>query len=464
MVVRGGSIINLAGTTPIDDPEYRYKMPAVFGKIEGSGNGIKTVIPNITDVGNSLHRAPGEVNKFFGTELGAQTRYSAETDRAIVNGAHTDDTLQNLVRRYIDKFVLCPNCNLPETEYKIKNDTIFHKCKACGAKELVDMSHRLCNFILAENKKAKKDGKGKNKKVCLRELSLHYIEIHFVGSHSFVLFLRCAFCRRTRKPRRKIKKEATRTRKPRRRKRKPRKRKKRTVTVSHIENVFQTPSFQCTALLTKYFSAENGDKNYLKEAMFGKKEDDVFGDDDDDDDDDSVSTEAGVDDSGARKLAVEAVRKLLDENPDISTADLVEAVTNQQMASALKSQDKVYILVSAAITPNFFKKKDVSKYAPAVSKITNGNRIMERHLIASLESLCIDKPKNFPVLIKQFYDEDVLTEDIILEWAESGRTEYTYDVVDEETRALLRGEAEPVVVWLQEADSEDDSDDDDSEE
>jgi translation initiation factor 5 len=39
--VRGGQIINIAGLVPVDDPEYRYKMPAVFGKIEGSGNGIK---------------------------------------------------------------------------------------------------------------------------------------------------------------------------------------------------------------------------------------------------------------------------------------------------------------------------------------------------------------------------------------------------------------------------------------
>jgi translation initiation factor 5 len=107
-----GTIINIFGLTPIDDPEYRYKMPAVYGKIEGSGNGIKTIIDNISDVALSLHRSPGEVNKFFGCELGAQTTYNEDTDRAIVNGAHTDDTLQKLIHRYIEAFVLCPNCRL----------------------------------------------------------------------------------------------------------------------------------------------------------------------------------------------------------------------------------------------------------------------------------------------------------------------------------------------------------------
>ncbi len=159
-----GAIINIAGSTPVDDPEYRYKMPSVFGKIEGRGNGIKTVIPNISEVALALHREPGEVNKFFGTELGAQTTYNADTDRAVVNGAHTDQVLQEAIKKYIDVFVLCPQCGLPETDYKIKSGCIYHKCMACGNKEMVDMNHKLCTYILAQDKKAKTEKKKGGKK------------------------------------------------------------------------------------------------------------------------------------------------------------------------------------------------------------------------------------------------------------------------------------------------------------
>jgi len=410
MPIRGGTIINLAGTTPIDDPEYRYKMPAVYGKIEGSGNGIKTNIPNISDVGLALHRNAGEVNKFFGCELGAQTTYNEETDRAIVNGAHTDDTLQKLIRRYIDLFVLCPNCHLPETDYKIKNETIWHRCKACGAKEMVDMGHKLCNYILAQDKKDKKAGKNKGKK-------------------------------EDKKSKKKGKDDSDEEKKKSKKEKKDKKDKKKDKDKKSKED-----------------GSEEGEKDYLKEAIFGKKDD--IGVVSDDEDDDSAATEVGVDDDGAMKLAVEGTKKFLEENPEASVSDIVEVVTNQQMASALKAHDKIHIFIRAAITPQFFKNKEIEKYAPVVKKIANGNKIIERHLIASLEYICADKPKNFPVMIKQFYDEDVLEEETILEWADEGRSEFTLAAVEEETRAALRGEAEPVVVWLQEADSDDESDSD----
>ncbi|KAL3802591.1 hypothetical protein ACHAW5_011346 [Stephanodiscus triporus] len=164
---RPGAIVNIAGTTPVDDPEYRYKMPTVFGKLEGKGNGSKTVVPNISEVALSLHRDRERLG-FFGCELGSQTTYSAETDRAIVNGHHTDIVLQQLMHKYIQLFVLCPNCNLPEAEYKIKTGVIYHKCAACMRRKMVDMTHKLCTFILAQDKKAqsdaKKEGKKKDKK------------------------------------------------------------------------------------------------------------------------------------------------------------------------------------------------------------------------------------------------------------------------------------------------------------
>lgn len=81
-----------------------------------------------------------------------------------MNGHHTDKILQQLVHKYIENFVLCPNCRLPETEYKIKSGVIYHKCAACGNKDMVDMSHKLCTYILAQDKKAKADAKKAGKK------------------------------------------------------------------------------------------------------------------------------------------------------------------------------------------------------------------------------------------------------------------------------------------------------------
>lgn len=204
--------------------------------------------------------------------------------------------------------------------------------------------------------------------------------------------------------------------------------------------------------MTTFGIAENGD-NYIKDALSGKKDDEF------DDDEDSSETSEVVDDESAFQLAVDATKTFIKENDNATDEQLVEYVTNQQMASALKSHDKIRILILAAFTPDFFKNKEVEKYAPVISRIANSNRIMERHIISALEAFCVEKTKNFPVMLKQLYDEDALDEETILEWADQGRSEFTLPSVDEDSRAILRGEAEPVVVWLQEAESEGESSD-----
>ncbi|KAM0349328.1 hypothetical protein ACHAPU_003737 [Fusarium lateritium] len=142
----------------VSDAFYRYKMERLQTKIEGKGNGIKTVVVNLSSVANSLARPGAYVIKYFGFELGAQTNIDPKDDRWIINGAHDAPKLQDHLDGFINKFVLCKKCKNPETDVVIKDDHILLDCKACGQRTDVDLRLKLSGFILKNQpKKGKKD-------------------------------------------------------------------------------------------------------------------------------------------------------------------------------------------------------------------------------------------------------------------------------------------------------------------
>lgn len=134
----------------LSDQFYRYKMPKIIAKVEGKGNGIKTVIVNMVDVAKALNRPPTYTTKFFGCELGAQTQFDLKNERFIVNGSHEAPKLQDLLDFFIRRFVLCPSCDNPETILGVlqKKGVITTKCKACGYSGTLDSTHKLTTFIL----------------------------------------------------------------------------------------------------------------------------------------------------------------------------------------------------------------------------------------------------------------------------------------------------------------------------
>ncbi|KAL8932112.1 MAG: hypothetical protein Q9216_006954 [Gyalolechia sp. 2 TL-2023] len=142
----------------VSDPFYRYKMERLQSKVEGKGNGIKTVIVNLSSVAASLSRPPSYVIKYFGFELGAQTNINPTDDRWIINGSHEASKLQDYLDGFISKFVLCKKCKNPETDVNIKDGHIVLDCKACGQRSDVDLRLKLSSFILKNQpKKGKKD-------------------------------------------------------------------------------------------------------------------------------------------------------------------------------------------------------------------------------------------------------------------------------------------------------------------
>jgi len=150
------SLINVR--RDVSDPFYRYKMERIQTKIEGKGNGIKTVVVNLPSVAQSLARPGAHVIKYFGFELGAQTNIDPKDDRWIINGAHDSQKLQEHLDGFINKFVLCKKCKNPETIVNVKDGRIHLDCKACGELSEVDLRLKLSGFILKNQpKKSKKD-------------------------------------------------------------------------------------------------------------------------------------------------------------------------------------------------------------------------------------------------------------------------------------------------------------------
>lgn len=70
--------------------------------------------------------------KFFGCELGAQTQFDAKNDRYIVNGSHEANKLQDMLDGFIRKFVLCPECDNPETD--LVSILKVHSCSSNGCR------------------------------------------------------------------------------------------------------------------------------------------------------------------------------------------------------------------------------------------------------------------------------------------------------------------------------------------
>jgi translation initiation factor 5 len=138
-----------------NDPFYRYKLPPLIAKLEGKGNGMKTVLVNIEDISKLINRLPTNVVKFFSYELGVQSMYKHKVHS--LNGNHTSETLQIVFNKFMSLFVSCSECTNPETILCIhgRKQYVLLDCTACGQSRNIIANHKLSTFLIkgAQNRK-----------------------------------------------------------------------------------------------------------------------------------------------------------------------------------------------------------------------------------------------------------------------------------------------------------------------
>lgn len=106
----------------------RFTVPKAYSVIQGN----RTMIQNFREISDALNRDPQHLLKFLLRELG--TAGNLEGSRAIMQGKFTHYLINERIQEYVDRFIMCHECNRPDTKI-VREDRIFLlKCEACGAK------------------------------------------------------------------------------------------------------------------------------------------------------------------------------------------------------------------------------------------------------------------------------------------------------------------------------------------
>lgn len=107
------------------DVRFVIPEPKIF--MEGK----TTVLDNFNNIADVLNRDPDHLMKFLTRELG--TAGKIEGGRAIFQGRFTRDMMKNNIQAYVDEYVICSECNRPDTQLIKVDRVMVLKCAACGA-------------------------------------------------------------------------------------------------------------------------------------------------------------------------------------------------------------------------------------------------------------------------------------------------------------------------------------------
>lgn len=129
-----------------NDPFARYTMPRAAVVLEGRSTNTRTLVTNLAAISQALKRPPAFLLKYMAYERG--TKAEVKHDKFMLRGTFTAGDVQEMIYKYIGDYVLCPDCNNPETYFEVEKAVVM-KCYACGKRNKVERG-KIYNMIEKE--------------------------------------------------------------------------------------------------------------------------------------------------------------------------------------------------------------------------------------------------------------------------------------------------------------------------
>ena len=133
---------NMVNINGCDDQFYRYKCPQLVATCPNAhaSKMVKMALVNIDDVSQSLQRPPSWLPNYIGYTWSAKAEYNKNKqpgENCFISGNYKAEVLNEVVTKFVEEWVLCPRCNNPELNMKVKkkkggDGSIKFDCSACG--------------------------------------------------------------------------------------------------------------------------------------------------------------------------------------------------------------------------------------------------------------------------------------------------------------------------------------------
>ena len=131
------------------DPNSRYKTHQLQIQMTGKNQMSKMVLSNLSIVAKDM-KIPGDyLLKYLSYSVGTQAQYENKNpNTSYLKGKYDNDKLSQIVTKFIEEFILCPKCALPELSYLVRSSYIRGSCRACGGRDKLELESKFKQYVI----------------------------------------------------------------------------------------------------------------------------------------------------------------------------------------------------------------------------------------------------------------------------------------------------------------------------